>query len=1110
MSNVNLLSNLSLYGALIMEVDNSGWPANPKLGTFIMKDSNLYGYLRIGGLETWYPFSRNTVSYVHTQGLPSTTWIVNHGLGTTDLWIQVKDTTGNIIGVGKEDIDSNSFRLTFTSAVTGTVMVVAPDSIDVPEVKAQVLDIGNGSVSVNSGGIDVTGGVIRVDGSTVLTSANIQPQIDSSIAAVVGAAPAALDTLKEIADQLASDESAVAALTTTVAGKANADLSNVTTLPANVVVQLKGQQGIQGPKGDTGATGATGPKGDTGATGAQGVKGDTGATGATGPQGPKGDTGATGPQGPQGPKGDTGAAGTDATVTSSSIATALGYTPLNSAATGDIMPAISGVSNIGSATKKFNAIYTKEMHIDANTLYVDGVPVLQTSANTIQFRADPNQGMRIATTGTGALTLDSQASTTIQTNGTNADVVVQAVGTGSLVRLTAPTQIVLTAPTVTVSGDQAISGGLTVTGNLTVNGTTTTVNTTNLAVKDNVITVNKGENGSGVTARYAGIDVDRGDLARQRLVWDETAGKWKIGETNNELVIATETYVTNSLNSATTGLATVARSGSYNDLTNTPTLFSGSYADLTNKPLLFSGEYADLINKPSLATVATSGSYADLVNKPTLFSGSYADLTGKPSIPAKVSDLTNDSGFQTASDVSTAINNVIGAAPAGLSTLEEIAAQLQSDESALLALTSTVFGLATVASSGSYTDLINTPTLFSGSYTDLTNKPSLATVATSGSYADLTNKPSLFSGAYADLTGKPSLATVATSGSYADLTNKPSLATVATSGSYADLTNKPTIPTVPTAISAFTNDSGYQTLTQVNTAIQAVVGAAPAALDTLAEIAAQLASDESAVAALTTTVSTKVPQTRTVNGKGLSADVTLSTSDVSEGTNLYYTNARASAAAPVQSVAGKTGTVTLVKGDVGLGNVDNTSDATKSVASAAILTTARTIAGVSFDGSANISIPFSGLSSKPTSVSGYGITDAATLTGSETLTNKSLTSPTVTGTVNNNSLIYDTTFSNASVTAATAVHTFAIATYRSAEFTFQITNGSFYKLVRVLVVHNGTTVTTSTNFDDTNEISTGTSNTTYAFDITGGNLRLVITPSSGTASVKGMARMFTV
>ena len=36
----------------------------------------------------------------------------------------------------------------------------------------------------------------------------------------------------------------------------------------------------------------------------------------------------------------------------------------------------------------------------------------------------------------------------------------------------------------------------------------------------------------------------------------------------------------------------------------------------------------------SLATVATSGSYNDLTNKPTLFSGSYDDLTNKPTIPS--------------------------------------------------------------------------------------------------------------------------------------------------------------------------------------------------------------------------------------------------------------------------------------------------------------------------------------------------------------------------------------------------------------------------------------------------------------------------------------------
>jgi hypothetical protein len=57
-----------------------------------------------------------------------------------------------------------------------------------------------------------------------------------------------------------------------------------------------------------------------------------------------------------------------------------------------------------------------------------------------------------------------------------------------------------------------------------------------------------------------------------------------------------------------------------------------------------------------------------------------------------------------------------------------------------------------------------------------------------------------------------------------------------------------------------------------------------------------------------------------------------STDSVTEGSvNLYYTNARAAAAAPVQSVAGRTGTVTLTKSDVGLGSVLNVDATLRSV-----------------------------------------------------------------------------------------------------------------------------------------------------------------------------------
>jgi hypothetical protein len=59
----------------------------------------------------------------------------------------------------------------------------------------------------------------------------------------------------------------------------------------------------------------------------------------------------------------------------------------------------------------------------------------------------------------------------------------------------------------------------------------------------------------------------------------------------------------------------------------------------------------------------------------------------------------------------------------------------------------------------------------------------------------------------------------------------------------------------------------------------------------------------------------------------------------------------------VTSVAGRTGAVVLTKTDVGLPLADNTADATKVVASSAKLTTPRTINGVAFDGTANVTIP---------------------------------------------------------------------------------------------------------------------------------------------------------
>jgi hypothetical protein len=112
----------------------------------------------------------------------------------------------------------------------------------------------------------------------------------------------------------------------------------------------------------------------------------------------------------------------------------------------------------------------------------------------------------------------------------------------------------------------------------------------------------------------------------------------------------------------------------------------------------------------------------------------------------------------------------------------------------------------------------------------------------------------------------------------------------------------------------------------------------------------------------------------------LDAIVTIATDDVlpivdtSASTTKKISIAQIKSEAPVQSVASKTGSVTLVKGDVGLGNVDNTADADKPISSAtqsalnakqATLvsgTNIKTINGDSLLGSGNITVGGGGIS----------------------------------------------------------------------------------------------------------------------------------------------------
>jgi len=73
-------------------------------------------------------------------------------------------------------------------------------------------------------------------------------------------------------------------------------------------------------------------------------------------------------------------------------------------------------------------------------------------------------------------------------------------------------------------------GNTRVTGNLIVEGDTLNVSVENLNVQDNIITLNYGETGNGVTLRYSGIEVDRGLESNVSFLWDENDDSWNLKE----------------------------------------------------------------------------------------------------------------------------------------------------------------------------------------------------------------------------------------------------------------------------------------------------------------------------------------------------------------------------------------------------------------------------------------------------------------------------------------------------------------------------------------------------------------------------------------------------
>ena len=336
------------------------------------------------------------------------------------------------------------------------------------------------------------------------------------------------------------------------------------------------------------------------------------------------------------------------------------------------------------------------------------------------------------------------------------------------------------------------------------------------------------------------------------------------------------------------------------------------------------------------------------------FSGSYTDLTNKPTIPSNNTELTNGAGYITASSTDT-LTNKSGNISQFTNDSGYKTSVSQSDvtqhQAALSITESQVSDLGSYITASSTDTLTNKTFNANGTGNSISNLEVadfatgiVDTDFTSVSAADNTLASAKAIKSYVDTQdgniASDTLTFTNKSGNISQWTNDSGYSTF--SGSYTDLTNKPTIPTNNNEL---TNGAGYITASSltglasesyVNTQIANTVDSAPEALNTLNELAAALGDD----ANFATTTSTAL-------GNRLRVDT------AAQGlTSTQKSNAKTNLGLSTVATSGAYGDLS------GLPTIPTNNNQLTN--GAGYLT----------------SVAFADVTSKPTTIAGYGITDA--------------------------------------------------------------------------------------------------------------------------------------
>jgi hypothetical protein len=186
-------------------------------------------------------------------------------------------------------------------------------------------------------------------------------------------------------------------------------------------------------------------------------------------------------------------------------------------------------------------------------------------------------------------------------------------------------------------------GDVVITGDLTVLGKSTIVQSETLAIKDNIVYINQGETGNGVSTlgTTAGIEIDRGNATDVSILWDENLNLFKFVDANDNFTpIATDSIITRGgdlhLISEGEGIITVSGTVDYQnrviDYDKLATQFTIQFVEridsigviyLLENHLLVPGDVVDITCG---SNITFNGTFVQVVDVPTPTSFTYANI----------------------------------------------------------------------------------------------------------------------------------------------------------------------------------------------------------------------------------------------------------------------------------------------------------------------------------------------------------------------------------------------------------------------------------------------------------------------------------------------------